>query len=57
MGAYAAALAQVFPDHRICTAILWTRTAALMELPDALITKTALLADCARSWDGTHGAT
>jgi ATP-dependent helicase/nuclease subunit A len=38
MGAYAAALAQVFPNHRIRTAILWTRDAALMELPDDTIT-------------------
>ena len=38
MGAYASALAQVFPDHRVSTAILWTRTAKLMTLPDILIT-------------------
>ena len=38
MGAYASALAQVFPDHRVTTAILWTRTAKLMTLPDILIT-------------------
>jgi ATP-dependent helicase/nuclease subunit A len=54
MGAYAAALAQVFPDHRIRTAILWTRTAALMELPDALITNAL---SRVRDLDGTHGAT
>jgi ATP-dependent helicase/nuclease subunit A len=35
MGAYAAALAQIYPDHRIETAILWTRTARLLPLaPD-----------------------
>jgi ATP-dependent helicase/nuclease subunit A len=35
MGAYAAALAQIYPNHRIDTAILWTRTAELMPLdPD-----------------------
>jgi ATP-dependent helicase/nuclease subunit A len=35
MGAYAAALAQIYPDARIEVAILWTRTAALMPLdPD-----------------------
>ena len=33
MGAYAAALAQIYPDHVIETAILWTRTATLMRLP------------------------
>jgi len=38
MGAYASALSQVFPDHRISTAILWTRSATLMELPHDLIT-------------------
>ena len=36
MGAYAAALAQVYPDRRIETAILWTAEARLMELPAAL---------------------
>jgi ATP-dependent helicase/nuclease subunit A len=41
MGAYAAALADVFPDRRIETAILWTRTARLMPLP-ALLTSAAL---------------
>ena len=34
---YAEALAQVYPGQRIETAILWTRTARLMPLPDALI--------------------
>lgn len=35
MGAYAAALAQIYPDRRIETAILWTRHARLMPLdPD-----------------------
>ncbi|WP_171208419.1 MULTISPECIES: double-strand break repair helicase AddA [unclassified Ruegeria] len=33
MGAYAAALSQIYPDHTIRTAILWTRTAQLMWLP------------------------
>jgi double-strand break repair helicase AddA len=33
MGAYATALAQVYPDRRIETAVLWTRTACLMPLP------------------------
>ncbi len=36
MGAYAAALAQVFPGRRIETAILWTARARLMPLPAAL---------------------
>jgi ATP-dependent helicase/nuclease subunit A len=35
MGAYTAALAQIYPDAHIETAILWTRTATLMPLdPD-----------------------
>ena len=32
-GAYASALAQIYPDRQIETAILWTRTAQLMTLP------------------------
>ncbi|MEL6640217.1 MAG: double-strand break repair helicase AddA, partial [Pseudomonadota bacterium] len=36
MGAYHAALTQIFPDHTISTAILWTNTATLMPLPAAL---------------------
>ncbi len=36
MGAYQAALAQVFPDYTIATAILWTETATLMPLPSEL---------------------
>ncbi|WP_425079471.1 double-strand break repair helicase AddA [Ruegeria denitrificans] len=38
MGAYAQALAQIYPDHGIRTAILWTRTASLMWLPHDLVT-------------------
>jgi ATP-dependent helicase/nuclease subunit A len=37
MGAYAEALAQVFPGRRIDTAILWTRTAQLMPLPHDIV--------------------
>ena len=33
LGAYAAAMAQIYPDRRIETCILWTRTARLMPLP------------------------
>ncbi|MFY1707052.1 double-strand break repair helicase AddA [Tritonibacter scottomollicae] len=39
MGAYDAALRQIYADHRIETAILWTRTATLMPLPVTLITQ------------------
>jgi len=38
MAAYAAGLAEIWPDHRIDTAILWTRTATLMALPHELVT-------------------
>ncbi len=38
MGAYAQALAQIYPDRRIETAILWTRAAILMPLPHDLVT-------------------
>ncbi len=38
MGAYRAALVQIFPDHTISTAILWTETATLMPLPTDLTT-------------------
>ncbi len=38
MGAYAQALAQIYPDKTIRTAILWTRTADLMWLPHDLVT-------------------
>ncbi|MEM9248287.1 MAG: double-strand break repair helicase AddA [Pseudomonadota bacterium] len=37
MGAYASALSQVFPDHQIETALLWTRSATLMRLPSQLV--------------------
>ena len=37
MGAYAEALAQIYPGQRIETAILWTRTARLMPLPPEIV--------------------
>jgi ATP-dependent helicase/nuclease subunit A len=42
MGAYRAALAQIYPDRVVKTAIIWTYRAELMELPDK-ITSEALL--------------
>ena len=39
MGAYAVALRALYPDRRIELAILWTRTANLMVLPETLITQ------------------
>lgn len=38
MGAYAHALAQLYPEREIETALLWTRTATLMPLPHDLVT-------------------
>ncbi len=37
MGAYAAMLAQIYPDRQINTGILWTRTAEYMSLPHSLV--------------------
>ncbi|MEJ6390202.1 double-strand break repair helicase AddA [Gymnodinialimonas ulvae] len=37
MGAYAELLQAVYPDREITTAILWSRTGALMELPHDLV--------------------
>lgn len=37
MGAYAAALSQVYPGRRIETAIIWTRTAEYMTLPHDIV--------------------
>ena len=36
MGAYAAALAQIYPDKTVKTAIIWTHRAKLMELPEKI---------------------
>jgi len=38
MGAYALALADIYPERQIETALLWTRTATLMHLPHDLVT-------------------
>lgn len=38
MGAYAHALAGIYPGRRIETALVWTRTATLMPLPHDLVT-------------------
>jgi ATP-dependent helicase/nuclease subunit A len=39
MGAYAHVLARIYPERRIDTAILWTKTATLMPLPQDLVTE------------------
>ena len=39
MGAYAHALAAIYPDRKVQTALLWTRSATLMPLPHDLVTK------------------
>ena len=46
MGAYAAALAQIYPDRPIETALLWTRKAQLMTLPHDLVTAALGRAGC-----------
>ncbi len=38
MGAYQHMLAQIYPDHQIATAILWTMTQNLMVLPHDIVT-------------------
>ncbi|MGH1330074.1 MAG: double-strand break repair helicase AddA [Paracoccaceae bacterium] len=37
MGAYASALAQIYPGRRIETALLWTKTSELMPLPHDIV--------------------
>jgi ATP-dependent helicase/nuclease subunit A len=37
MGAYRAGLRAIWPHTQVTTAIVWTRTATLMKLPDALV--------------------
>jgi len=39
MAAYAHALQQIYPDKQVKTALLWTRTAELMLLPETLVTQ------------------
>lgn len=56
MGAYAEALAQVYPGRQIETAILWTRTARLMPLPHDLVMAALRRADLGGlSLDGLGG--
>ena len=54
MGAYASALAQLYPGRQIDTAILWTRTATLMALPhdQVMAALSAALSPPARLDDG-----
>ena len=37
LGAYAHALAQIYPTHRVETAVVWTRTAKIMYVPHDLV--------------------
>jgi ATP-dependent helicase/nuclease subunit A len=53
MGAYRAALRAIWPGRRAETAVLWTRTARLMPLPDALVD--AALARAAGDLDRAGG--
>ncbi len=39
MGAYAHAMAQVYPDRAVKLGILWTRSGQMMELPHDIVTK------------------
>ena len=39
MGAYAAALAPIWPGRRVETAVLWTRTGTLMPLPPEIVSR------------------
>ena len=45
MGAYRAMLAQLYPDHQIDVALLWTRSATLMTLPAPLVEAALLRAN------------
>ncbi len=45
MGAYAAALGQIYPGRQIDTAILWTRSARLMPLPQEAVRAALALAE------------
>ena len=45
MAAYAEALQQIYPDHKITMAILWTKTETLMSLPDRLLSDALSRAD------------
>ena len=54
MGAYAEALAHIYPNHRIDTAILWTRTQRLMMLPHEIVTRSL---ESAQHLDGGPRAT
>lgn len=40
MAAYDAALQQIYPNHEIATAILWTQTGRLMQLPHEIVRPT-----------------
>lgn len=42
MGAYASALAQIYPDRQIETALLWTKNGALMPLPHDIVREALL---------------
>ncbi len=46
LGAYAHALAQIYPDRGIETAIVWTRTAELMRIPHDLVTDALARTGC-----------
>jgi ATP-dependent helicase/nuclease subunit A len=53
MGAYAAALAALYPDRRVETALVWTRSGQIMPLPHDLVTAAL---QRAASLDGARAA-
>jgi ATP-dependent helicase/nuclease subunit A len=52
MGAYAYALAAIYPGRTVETALLWTRTATLMPLPHDIVTAALWRAGSLDAGDG-----
>ena len=52
MGAYHAALKQIYPGRTLRPAIVWTRDASLMELPEALVSDALHRAGASMLLDG-----
>lgn len=41
LAAYRSILRQIYPDHQICTVLVWTETGAVMDVPQALLAAAA----------------
>lgn len=54
MGAYHAALKQIYPGHAIRPAIIWTRDAQIMELPEMLVQEALHRAGASMLLDGAN---